>query len=107
MLWNHKNLKQVLFYKFDCMELFRIINLNSRYSFVKMWENQFVKKFEIDAFISYQFVILNEKIMGFDFHMKKLVEVEKFKHEVFAISFFRKQEDVLIISAYNSCSKPH
>ena len=83
------------------------INLNSRYSFVKMWENQFDKKFEIDAFISYQFVILNEKIMGFDFHMKKLVEVEKFKHEVFAISFFRKQEDVLIISAYNSCSKPH
>ena len=91
-------------YLYQKMLWFRLCR---KYSFVGVWENQFDNKFEIDAFISYQFVILNEKIMGFDFHMKKLVEVEKFKHEVFAISFFRKQEDVLIISAYNSCSKPH
>ena len=32
----------------------------------------FDNKFEIDAFISFQFVILYGEIMGFDFHKKKI-----------------------------------
>ena len=46
--------------------------LGRKYSFVGVWENQFDNKFEIDAFISFHFVILYEKIMGFDFHKKKI-----------------------------------
>lgn len=37
-------------------------------SFVRVWENQFCNKFETDIFISYQFVILFQKIMEYDFH---------------------------------------
>ena len=47
-------------------------SFNSWYISAKVWENQFDNKFEIDVFISFQFVILYGKIMGFDFHKKKI-----------------------------------